>query len=351
MTSADDVLLEKIGRAGVVTLNRPKALNALTHGMVRLIAPQLKAWAADPAVHHVVIRQTGEKAFCAGGDIRASVEDIRAGRFDEALAFFRDEYRLNRLIKRFPKPYVALIDGIVMGGGVGLSVHGSHRIATERLVFAMPEVGIGFFPDVGGTYFLPRLPGKIGLWLALTGERIGLADAAFAGITTHHVPSADLPALFQALTVAVDVDATLRLFMKPAPRGELVGKRAALDMLLAGDTLEDLLAGLKRRAEVGDAQATAMLATLSTRSPTAVAIAFEQMRRGVRLDFEAAMQLEFRIVSRVVRGRDYPEGVRAVIFDKDNAPVWFPRTLDELDPDAVALHFLPLDDGELDFPA
>lgn len=344
-----DIHLEIIGRAGVITLDRPRQLNALTHGMIRVMAPQLRAWAADPAVSHVIIRQTGEKAFCAGGDVRMLVEDIKAQRFDEVDTFYRDEYRLNRLIKRFPKPFVALIDGIVMGGGVGISIHGSHRVATERFLFAMPEVGIGLFPDVGATYFLPRLPGKTGLFLALTGERIGMADGLWTGLATHYVPSADLAALFDALTVAIDVGATLRLFAKPAPASPLAKRAPALDTLLVGDTLDDLLERLHRAADAGDETARGLLATLATRSPTSVAIAFEQMRRGPRLDFEGCMVLEYRIVTRVVRGHDFPEGVRAVIFDKDNKPMWRPATLADIDGDAIDAHFDPASGGDLTF--
>jgi enoyl-CoA hydratase len=344
----DDVLLERIGRAGVITLNRPKVLNALTHDMVRAIAVQLTAWAADPSVAHVVIRAVGERAFCAGGDIRRLAEQIGAGAFADIAEFYRDEYRLNRQIKRFPKPYVALVDGIVMGGGVGVSVHGSHRVGSEKLTFAMPEVGIGFFPDVGGTFFLPRLPGKVGLWLALTGEHLKIGDAAWAGIVTHHVLSADFDALFKALTVAIDVDATLRLFARPAGTPPLAKSHASLDRLLSADTLDDALARIESAAAEGDAVANALGCVLATRSPTSVAIAFEQMRRGARLDFESCMRLEFRIVNHIVRGHDFPEGVRAVIIDKDNAPKWIPATFDELDPAAIAAHFEPSTAGELE---
>jgi len=345
-----DVLTEVVGRAGVITLNRPRALNALTHDMVRAIAAALDAWRDDRRVGHVVIRQTGERAFCAGGDIRLIAEDIKAARFEAIDGFYRDEYRLNRTIKRYPKPYVALIDGIVMGGGVGVSVHGAWRVATERLVFAMPEVGIGFFPDVGATFFLPRLPGKIGLYLALTGARLQTADAVFAGLATHHVPSADLEALFEALTVAVDVRATIELFDKPAGKAPLAERRPALDRLLNGATLAEVLRRIRKAGEDDkDATALELAAVLATRSPTSVALAFEQIRRGAKLDFEECMRLEYRIVSRIVRGHDFVEGVRAVIVDKDNAPRWTPPTFEDLDGSEVALHLAPLAE-ELSFP-
>ena len=194
MSEEAEVLFEKRGAAAVITLNRPKALNALTLDMVRLIHPKLTEWASDDSVRCVIVEGAGEKAFCAGGDIRALHDWGRSGD-PSALAFWREEYRLNTFIKRYPKPYVALMDGINMGGGVGLSVHGSHRVATERLTFAMPETGIGLFPDVGGTWFLPRAPGETGLYLALTGARLKAADAIYAGIADTYVPSARLEIL------------------------------------------------------------------------------------------------------------------------------------------------------------
>ncbi len=195
------VIVERRGHAGLITLDRPKTLNALDHGMITAIDAALSGFEADPAVRHVVIRSTSPKAFSAGGDIRTIVEDIRAGRFDEVERFYWDEYRLNSRIKHYPKPYVALVGGIMMGGGVGVSIHGSHRVASEGLVFAMPEVGIGLFPDVGGTWFLPRMPGRFGTYLALTGERIRAADALHVGVATHHVPAAAIDDLVAALTV------------------------------------------------------------------------------------------------------------------------------------------------------
>src|ERR1043165_672908 len=212
---SSDILFERRGVAGIVTLNRPQALNAVTHDMVRALARQLAVWAQDDAVTRVIIRAAGERAFSAGGDIRALYELGRAGRQEEMLTFWRDEYPLNALIKRYPKPYVALIDGIVMGGGVGVSVHGSHRVAGDRFAFAMPEVGIGFFPDVGATWFLPRLPGELGAWCALTGDRLKTADAVTAGIVTHRIPSSRWSETCEALAGTVSVDGTLAAFVGP----------------------------------------------------------------------------------------------------------------------------------------
>src|SRR3954452_897245 len=214
-----EILFERRGAAGIVTLNRPKALNAVTHGMVRALAQQLHTWEGDAAVTRVIIEAAGERAFSAGGDIRALYELGRAGRQSEMLTFWRDEYPLNACIKGYPKPYVALIDGIVMGGGVGVSVNGSHRVAGDRFQFAMPEVGIGFFPDVGATWFLPRMPGELGTWCALTGERLKSADAVAAGIATHHVRSERFPDLLDALCGNVSVDAVLGAFTEPEEQG------------------------------------------------------------------------------------------------------------------------------------
>src|SRR5262249_8543290 len=211
----DDILFERRGAAGLVTLNRPQALNAVSLAMVRALTAALAEWEDDPAVTRVIVTAPGGRAFSAGRDLRALSDLVRAGRYDQAIAYFREEYALNARIKRYRKPYVALIDGIVMGGGVGISVHGSHRVAGDKFLFAMPEVGIGFFPDIGATWFLPRLPGGLGSYCALTGERLAAADATAAGIATHRVASARFPELLDALCGAVSVDAILGALAQP----------------------------------------------------------------------------------------------------------------------------------------
>ena len=221
MTEAPpEILFDRRGTAGLVTLNRPQALNAVTLGMVRAFTRQLQEWRDDPAITRVVLTAAGGRAFSAGGDIRALYDAGTSGRHDEMLAFYGEEYVLNTMIKHYPKPYVALIDGIVMGGGVGLSVHGSHRVAGDRFSFAMPEVSIGFFPDVGATWFLPRLPGELGAYCALTGERLGADDGVAATVATHRVSSSRFADLADALCGAVSVDATLAAFAEPAGRDE-----------------------------------------------------------------------------------------------------------------------------------
>ncbi|MCO5159019.1 MAG: enoyl-CoA hydratase/isomerase family protein [Aquamicrobium sp.] len=346
-----EVLFEKRGRAGIVTLNRPKALNALNSAMVRLIHPQLVAWASDPSVELVVVRGAGEKAFCAGGDIRQLHDWGKAG--DPAmLEFYHEEYRLNAFIKRYPKPYVAVVDGIVMGGGVGLSAHGSHRVAGERLMFAMPETGIGFFPDVGGTFFLPRMPGRTGTWLALTAARLGQADALWSGFATHAVASADLGAVVDALAEKGDPDVTLAAFTRPASDAPAEVLLPVIDRCFSADTVEGILARLD--AEDGE-WAAKQAAAIRQKSPTSLKIALRQMREGAAASFEDCMRTEYRIVSRIPAGVDFYEGVRAVIIDKDNAPKWRPDRLEDVADAAIDAYFAPLanelDLAELDLAA
>ena len=346
----DDILFERRGAAGLITLNRPQALNAVTHEMVLALRAQLDGWAEDPAITRVVIQAAGERAFSAGGDIRALSDLGQAGRQAEALQFWRDEYPLNLVIKDYRKPYVALIDGLVMGGGVGVSVHGSHRVAGDRFQFAMPEVGIGFFPDVGATWFLPRMPGELGTYCGLTGERFGSADGCTAGVATHRIPSARFGALLDGLTGAVSVDALLAAFAEPAGEGPILAKRAVMDRLFVGDRVEDILAALDREAASGSADAewaAKTAAAMRTKSPLSLKLALAQVRRGRAWDFETCMRAEFRIVSRVIRGSDFYEGVRAVIVDKDNKPRWQPARLAEVSDAEVERHFAALGAEEL----
>ena len=345
-----EILFERRGAAGLVTLNRPPALNAVTHTMVRAFAQKLDEWEVDPAVTRIVVTAAGEKAFSAGGDIRALTDLGRAGRHQEALSFWHDEYRLNVRIKHYPKPYVSLIDGIVMGGGVEVSVHGSHRVAGDRYLFAMPEVGIGFFPDVGGTWFLPRLPGEHGTYLALTGERLRAEDAVAVGIATHRVPSKRIPDLLEGLNGTVPVDALLGAFSEPPGDTPLVSQRAAIDRFFAADTVEGILDALDHAAATASAEADfarKAAATIRAKSPTSLRLALKQVRTGKTLDFGECMRTEFRIVSRIIHGHDFYEGVRAVIVDKDNAPRWQPPTLAEVTDADVARHFAPLGAQEL----
>ena len=343
-----EITFERRGAAGIVTLARPKALNALTLPMVEAMHAQLRAWAEDAAVTRVAVRGSGGRAFCAGGDIRRIHALGRAGRLAEVMAFWRAEYLLDAYVKTYPKPYVALIEGIVMGGGVGISLHGDVRVAAESTSFAMPETGIGFFPDVGATHALPRLPGRTGTYLALTGSRIGAGDALAVGLATHAVRADDFEAVLDGLARGGDIAGTLAAFGAPAPEtGPLVAERAAIDACFSADSVAGILERLDAAARDGSAFAEKTAATLRTRSPTSLAIALTQMRRGPSLSFAQAMRAEYRLCARVMRGPDFYEGVRAVIVDKDNRPAWSPATLESVDLAAIEAAF---DDAETETP-
>jgi enoyl-CoA hydratase len=345
MTDEAEVLFSRDGAAGIVTLNRPKVLNALTLGMVRLIHPQLRAWADNEDVKLVIVEGAGEKAFCAGGDIRALHDWGKAGD-PNVLRLYYEEYLLNTYIKRYPKPYVSLMDGIDMGGGVGLSVHGSTRVATEKLLFAMPETGIGLFPDVGGTYFLPRCPGEIGMYLALTGERLKAADAIYAGIADVFVPSERLGGLKARLSSGEAIETVLKALAGDAGSPPLAARRAEIDRHFSKGSVTEIMASLKSG---GGEWAEKTLATLSTKSPTSLLVAYRQVREGAKLSFEEAMKLEYRLTNRFMRGHDFYEGVRAIIIDKDQKPLWKPATLDAVTAADVDAYYAPLGADELRF--
>ncbi|MEO1110810.1 MAG: enoyl-CoA hydratase/isomerase family protein [Pseudomonadota bacterium] len=340
----DEILFEVRGKAGFVTLNRPKALNALTHGKVKALAAQLELWVHDPDVRHVVIQGAGGKAFCAGGDIRSIYDAGLAGELDGLKTFFRDEYTLNAYIKAYPKPYVALIDGIVMGGGVGVSVHGSHRVGTANTLFSMPETGIGFFPDVGGTYFLPRMPRKTGVYCALSAGRLRQADALASGVLTHAVAQENLSDLQSALETADDVDATLERFRVAPEAGPVEKNGALIEHAFSASSVEEVLGRLDAS---GDEFAGKTAEAIRGKSPTSVLIAFEQMKRGAALTFNECMKLEYRIVSQILKGKDFFEGIRAVVVDKDQSPKWQPNQLAQVDRAGLASYFEEPFDGDL----
>lgn len=341
-----EAAIERRGAAGVVVLNRPKALNALTLTMVRLMAAALDAWERDPLVTRVVIRGAGEKAFCAGGDIRHLYDLGRAGDHARQLAFWREEYQLNWRIRTYPKPVLALIDGIVMGGGVGVSINASHRVAGDRFVFAMPEVGIGFFPDVGGTFFLPRLAHHAGVYFALTGLRANAGDALAFGLADAFVPSPAFAGLAEALENEASVEAAIARFAKAPPPSALMNEADGVDACFSLDSRDAILSALAEAERKGFAFAGPASAAMLDKSPTSQAIALRQMAVGPSIDFDEALRVEYRIVSRLCRGRDFYEGVRALIVDKDNRPHWSaPPSKTEVD-----AYFAPIGDDELRFP-
>jgi len=341
----NEILFDVCGRAGVITLNRPKALNAVTMNMVERLGPQLEQWASDATISHVIIKAAEGRAFSAGGDI---VQLYQWGKAKDPrfLAFYDLEYPLNVAIKRFPKPYIALIDGIVMGGGVGVSFNGSHRIVTENLTFAMPETGIGLFPDVGGTYFLPRCPGAIGMYLGLTGSRVKAADAIYTGLATHFVPADKLPELETALYLSKDIEATLSEFSSTIEDAPLEGRKKQINRHFRQISLAAIFASLEKD---DDEWAVKTLATLKLKSPTSLLITFRQLLEGANLSFEAAMQLEFRIVSRIIQGTEFLEGIRAVVIDKDMKPQWQPARFEDIPKVDIDAYFAPLPRG-LDLP-
>jgi enoyl-CoA hydratase len=310
---------EKRGVLGLLTLNRPKALNALDHGMILALTAQLRSWAGDDRIETVAIRGEGERAFCSGGDIRAVQQAAIAGS-DAGTALLRDEYRMNALIGAYPKPYIALIHGICMGGGAGISVHGRHRLADESLSFAMPETGIGFIPDVGASYFLSRMPDEMGMYLGLTGLSIGLADALDTGLMTHAVAREDFDSVIDALATGRE----FAPFVRKRERGQLSVHRGRIATLFAAGSVEAILERLDRDGSEF-AQATAQ--TIRTRSPSSLKLVFRQLRSARLLSLRACLAMEFRLANRVLRSHDFREGVRAALLDKDRNPQWEPASL------------------------
>ena len=288
----------------------------------------------------IVIKGEG-RAFSAGGDLLDIYEAGRKG--EPPVSFFADEYRLNAAIAGYPKPYVALIDGIVMGGGVGVSLHGSHRVMTENAVFAMPEVGIGFFPDVGASYLLPRLRMSFGMYLGLTGDRIRFGDALWSGLATHAVEAASIDALVGELADSGSPDGALKQVASAPPCETDDATVHAIQHHFSRETLSDLLTSLELAAEAGNDFARSTLTTLRKRSPTSVNVAFRQINAGAMLSIEECIRMDFRILNRMLAGHDFYEGIRAAIIDKRAVPRWKPATLEEVDPAAIEAYFAPLE--------
>jgi enoyl-CoA hydratase len=334
MTS--DLIIATEGKIGRIRLNRSAAIHALTTDMCLGIIEALAAFEADDAVKAIVFDHAEGRGFCAGGDIRMLAE---SGMSDgsKARAFFHAEYRMNHRLFTYSKPTIALMDGITMGGGVGIALPCRYRVATENTRFAMPETGIGLFPDVGGGWYLPRLAGKIGIFLALTGARLDGAECLAVGLATHYILAADLPDVLTALSNNSDaISATLKSHGTGAPIARIIENRTHIDRLFAADNVGDIVAALEGD---GSAWAVKELATLRTKSPLSMAVAMRQLREGAAMpDFSAEMRQEYAIGTRVVHTADFIEGVRALIVDKDNAPQWKPH----VDPAEVDAIFAPL---------
>lgn len=336
-----NVLTYVDGRAGFIRLNRPRALNSLTGGMVRAMTTALTAFAENDAVKCVILSGEGERGLCAGGDVR-QIYDARHASETDRTRFWRDEFPMNYLISRYPKPFVAFMDGIVMGGGVGISAHGSHRIVTERTRLAMPETAIGYFPDVGATWLLPKAPGETGTWLGLTGSEIGAADAIYAGLADYHVDSQRLPELTEALTAVCDesdLEAAILRFATEPVRGILPDKRSVMDAAFSRGTIEDIVASLET---MNDRFGEETMAVMKTRSPTSLKLTLKLLRLGRdSAGLIECLEREFVAGCHVLRGHDFYEGVRSVLVDKDRCPKWSPASLEAISDIDVDRYLVP----------
>ncbi|WP_374525652.1 enoyl-CoA hydratase/isomerase family protein [Sphingopyxis sp.] len=342
--STDDVLIATDGRVGRLSLNRPKAIHALNLPMCQAMIDALLKWRDDDAVEAVIIDHSEGRGFCAGGDIRMLAESgAKDGK--EARAFFHTEYRLNHLLFTYVKPVVAFMDGITMGGGVGISQPAKYRVATEHTRFAMPETGIGLFPDVGGGWYLPRLEGRVGVFLALTGARLDGAECLALGLATHYLPSEKLAEAKARIAQHPDrIGGILGELSVTAPPAAIAGRIDKINRLFASDTYEDILAALE--ADGGE-WAAKELDALRTKSPQTCKVALRQLKEGGEMhDFASQMAQEYAIGSRVVRMHDFIEGVRALIIDKDNSPKWDPPTPEAVTDDWIDAIFAPLPEKE-----
>ena len=352
--TTDELITKKTGRIGHIELNRPKALNALNWNMVQRMQDALRNWEVDDSVEAVLVTGAGERAFCAGGDVKSIYWAGKAGDVgrDGTLTadFFRAEYSLNYRIANYPKPYLAYLDGVTMGGGVGISVLGSHRIASEHTVFAMPETGIGFFPDVGGSYFMSR-QGPIGLLLALTGQVIDYAATLALRFATHFVPREYGNELVERLATT-GVEGTLEALCQAPPASDQVANlRSLANVCFDCNTLNEVLRGLEHLAAATSDLTTLANETLEIirqRSPTSVAVAFDQLRRGRRLSLRDCLIMEYRISQACMQGHDFYEGIRALLIDKDHAPRWSPETIEGVGRPLIAQHFEALGERDLD---
>lgn len=358
MADTDDILFGRQGGLGKVLLNRPQALNAFTLGMYRRFDPALRGWADDPDIRAVLIEGAGDRAFCAGGDVRAVYEAGKGISGDPSFTsvFFAEEYRIIRHLHHYPKPYIAILDGITMGGGAGVSVNGAYRVATGKTMFAMPETSIGLFPDVGATRFLNLCPGYIGRYLGLAGVRLGPADALYCGFATHFVACERVPDLIAKLAGLgwetggefAQVEAALHEFGSDPGAPPLAARRAAIERCFGHDSVEAILDALERETE-NASWATETRDLLLTKSPTSLRITLRQLMDGRDFDLEKALKLEYRLTQHVMAAHDFYEGVRAALVDKDQKPRWQPPTLAEVDEATVDGYFKSLGASELQF--
>jgi enoyl-CoA hydratase/carnithine racemase len=336
-----EILTTIEGNAGVITLNRPKALNALSLSMIQDITRALLEWRDESRVRSIIVKSNSEKAFCAGGDVRSVYDAKLRGESDYLVDIFREEYLLNYIISVYPKPYISLMNGISMGGGLGISIHGSHRIVTERASLAMPEANIGFFPDVGSSYFLNRCPGELGTFLGVLGESISGEDALYAGLATHRVDSSELPVVYEALLKAEshsDVDDILQDAAGGQQECLLQEYQGLINRCFAYHTVEEIFEALQRESET---IARDWLKASWKKSPTSLKIALAIMRRSKGMSLKDVLALDFTVSQHCVKGHDFFEGVRAVLVDKDNSPRWRPARLSDVTPEMIDGYFAP----------
>lgn len=357
MTNEQDVIFKEYpgigGNLGLITLNRPKLLNAITLGMCQQINQMLIKWSTAEHIKAIVILGTGDRAFSAGGDIKYLYDKGSNQEYDAVRDFFSEEYRLNHRIHNYPKPFIALLDGITMGGGVGVSIHGSHRVVTERFLFAMPETGIGFFPDIGGTYFLSRCPGEIGTYLGLTGSRLNAAEAIHAEIADHLISSNHLTELLAQLAKArfnkdpfTSVTEILNDYSITPETQRLAVYREMIDECFCFDSVEEIMTALQSQNREWHHDT---FKEILKKSPTSLKVSLAALRKGITLDFDICMQMEFRLCQHFLRSHDFYEGVRAVLIDRDNKPMWQPNRLGEISDADVNVYFDALIDGDLQF--
>ncbi len=340
---SNDILFEELtgknGNIGLITLNRPQALNALNHHMFKVMRIHLNTWQGQPSIKAVLIRAAEGRAFCAGGDVK-SVYEKRLNKANDVEDFFKDEYAVNRLIYHYPKPYIALLNGITMGGGAGVSIHGSHRIATERMSFAMPETAIGFFPDIGASYFLSRVPHKIGFYLGLSGNRIAYNDVFDLGLVDYVISSDKQNQLIQCL-VETDLPSKQAVtniindFTIPVPSGELLKHKQVIESCFSYPSVEKILEAL----ELSTDWCKQVANTLNTKSPTSLKVTLQELIRGEQLDFDACMDMEYVMMQQFLTSYDFLEGVRAVLIEKDKNPKWQPSHLNAVTEDSVLGYF------------
>ena len=339
MTKTQDITLERKGRCGLVTLNRPKALNAVSYDMIAQMEERYIHWAGEPDVYGIVLKSADPRAFCSGGDIKALYEWKKAGQLNKSLELYTSEYQHNWTLDRFIKPHVALMDGYVFGGGVGVSLYGTHKVGGDKYRLAMPEAGIGFFPDVGASYFLPQLPGHIGLYLALTGEQIDRADAYAMGLLTHCIDAEEFGAIEDAMVEADPIDPVLdSRHVDPGP-SQLLARQPLIDRHFSLGSVEDILASLDDAGSDDAAWAAKTAQKIRRCAPFSLKLTYHLLRNVGPLSLEQSLELDARIAHAFLTGDDFYEGVRALLIDKDGSPKWSPAMLADVDDDAVARCF------------